>query len=391
MMKSYATTAGSWIELSTSALKRNIAYLKKRIGKGSHFVSVVKGNAYGHGIEDYVPLVERCGVRRFAVSDATEAERANRVRTEGMAIMIMNHIDHADLAWAVERGISWYVFDLERLDASIETAKRLGKRASIHIEVETGFNRTGFRPVEMERVIERCRHNADVLDIAGVCTHFAGAESIANYYRIQEQRRVFNEVRAQWEASGLRPSAYHVASSAAALTYPETTMDLVRFGIAQYGFWPSTETRVQNMMNGETSFSKDPLVQVLTWKSRVIAMQYVRTGEYVGYGTSYLAQRPTQIAVIPVGYCHGFGRSLSNLGHVLIRGHKAPVIGMVNMNIITVDVTAIPGAESGDEVVLIGKQGRHRITVSSFSDLANYVNYEMLIRLPSELPRFVVD
>jgi alanine racemase len=117
----------------------------------------------------------------------------------------------------------------------------------------------------------------------------------------------------------------------------------------------------------------------------------VSAGEYVGYGTSFLAQQRTSVAIIPVGYYHGFSRNLSNLGHVLIRGHKAPVIGMVNMNIITVDVSAIPSAAVGDEVVLIGKQGRLRITVSSFSDLANYVNYEMLIRLPYEIPRIIVD
>jgi alanine racemase len=165
----------------------------------------------------------------------------------------------------------------------------------------------------------------------------------------------------------------------------------VRFGIAQYGFWPSTETRMHTMLNGDTSFKKDPLTQVLTWKSRVTARQEVSAGEYVGYGTSFLAQQRTSVAIIPVGYYHGFSRNLSNLGHVLIRGHKAPVIGMVNMNIITVDVSAIPSAAVGDEVVLIGKQGRLRITVSSFSDLANYVNYEMLIRLPYEIPRIIVD
>lgn len=389
-MTSHSVTAGSFIELSSSALKRNVSYLKKRIGPHSRFVSVIKGNAYGHGIEDYLPLAERCGVRSFAVSDAAEAERACRVRQSGTELMIMNMIDNADLAWALEQGISWYVFDFDRLQASVDAARAAGKRASIHVEVETGFNRTGFVQDDIGRVIDICRDNEEYIDLAGVCTHFAGAESIANYYRIQEQRTVFARLSGRFTAAGLHPRAYHAASSAAALTYPETAHDLVRFGIAQYGFWPSIETRVQNMTSGETRFFKDPLTQVLTWKSRVIACQQVRTGEHVGYGTSYLAQQPTTVAVIPVGYYHGYSRNLSNLGHVLIRGHKAPVIGMVNMNIITVDITGIPAAAVGDEVVIIGKQGRHRITVSSFSDLANYVNYEMLIRLPYEIPRKIV-
>lgn len=389
-MPQHERTAGSWIELSTSALKRNIAYLSKRIGADSTFVSVIKGNAYGHGIEDYVPLAERCGVRSFATSDAAEAERACRVKRPDTKLMIMNMIDSADLPWAIEKGIGWYVFDFDRLEASIEIARRTGRKAEIHIEVETGFNRTGFRAPEMARVIDLCRRNMDILDLIGVCTHFAGAESIANFYRIQQQRAVFERVREQWIAEGIRPRFFHSASSAAALTYPDTVMDLVRYGIAQYGFWPSNETRIYNMLNSDTQFTKDPLTQVLTWKSRVIAIQQVQTGEYVGYGTSFMAQHPMAIAVIPVGYYHGYSRNLSNLGHVLIRGHKAPVIGMVNMNIITVDITGIPAAAIGNEVVLIGRQGRHRITVSSFSDLANSVNYEMLIRLPFELPRMIV-
>ncbi|MBR9979008.1 MAG: alanine racemase [Bacteroidetes bacterium] len=389
-MPQHERTSGSWIELSTSALKRNISYLSKRIGADSTFVSVIKGNAYGHGIEDYVPLAERCGVRSFATSDAAEAERACRVKRPDTKLMIMNMIDNADLGWALEEGIGWYVFDFDRLQASIDIARRTGRKAEIHIEAETGFNRTGFRAPEMSRVIDLCRRNMDVLDLIGVCTHFAGAESIANFYRIQQQRAVFQRVREQWITEGLRPRYFHAASSAAALTYPDTVMDLVRYGIAQYGFWPSNETRIYNMLNSDTQFTKDPLTQVLTWKSRVIATQQVQTGEYVGYGTSFMAQHPMTIAVIPVGYYHGYSRNLSNLGHVLIRGHKAPVIGMVNMNIITVDITGIPTAATGNEVVLIGRQGRHRITVSSFSDLANSVNYEMLIRLPFELPRVIV-
>jgi alanine racemase len=389
-MTQYQRTAGSCIELSTSALKRNIAYLGKRIGSGTAFVSVIKGNAYGHGIEDYVPLAERCGVRSFATSDTAEAERACRVKRPDTRLMIMNMIDNADIPWALEQGVGWYVFDFDRLEISAAAAREMGRRAEIHIEVETGFNRTGFRPSEMSRVIEFCRRNRDALDVIGVCTHFAGAESIANFYRIQQQRAVFERVREQWTAEDVRPRYFHSASSAAALTYPDTVMDLVRFGIAQYGFWPSNETRIYNMLNNDTQFTRDPLAQVLTWKSRVIAIQQVQTGEYVGYGTSFMAQHPTTIAVIPVGYYHGYSRNLSNLGHVLIRGHKAPVVGMVNMNIITVDVTGIPSAVVGDQVVLIGRQGRHRITVSSFSDLSNSVNYEMLIRLPFELPRVIV-
>jgi alanine racemase len=134
----------------------------------------------------------------------------------------------------------------------------------------------------------------------------------------------------------------------------------------------------------------DPLRRVLRWSSRVMHVAPVEAGEFVGYGTSYITLRPQQVATVPVGYSHGFRRSLSNLGRVLIRGKRANVIGLVNMSMMLVDVTSIPAVKAGDEVVIIGKQKNARISVGSFSDMANLVNYEMLVRLPAGIPRVVV-
>ena len=382
--------SGSYIELSTSALRRNIHYLKKRIGPSVRLVSVIKGNAYGHGIEAFLPLAEQCGLHAFAVSDATEAERALRVKRPGTDLMIMNMIDTRDLSWAIEHDISYYVFDVNRLAASLEAARRCEKPARIHIEVETGFNRTGFKEEQLEDVMEFCRTHRHALTLEGVCTHFAGAESIANYYRIQGQKERFYRIRERFVAAGLRPRYFHAASSAATLTYPDTRSDMVRCGISMYGFWPSKETRIHIMLSKETQFNRDPLQQVMTWKSSVISLNHIPAGEHVGYGTSYLTDTPTTVAIVPVGYYHGYSRNLSNLGEVLIHNRKAPVVGMVNMNMILVNVNGVPGVEAGDEVVLIGRQGKQKITVGSFSDLAQYVNYEMLIRLPYEIPRVVM-
>jgi alanine racemase len=192
---------------------------------------------------------------------------------------------------------------------------------------------------------------------------------------------------------GVTIPARHSASSAAALTYPETRMDMVRIGIAQYGFWPSKETEMQYLL-GENANAKrqysDPLRRVLRWSSRIMHVAPVEAAEFVGYGTMYMTVRPQKVATVPVGYSHGFRRSLSNLGRVLIRGKRANVIGLVNMSMILVDVTSIPGVDVGDEAVIIGKQKNARISVGSFSDLANLVNYEMLVRLPSDIPRVVV-
>jgi len=186
----------------------------------------------------------------------------------------------------------------------------------------------------------------------------------------------------------------HTAASAAALAYPETRMDMVRIGIAQYGLWPSKETAMRFVLRGESEGKArfvDPLKRVLKWKSHVMSVKDVRRGEFIGYGNTYLTSRPQKIAAVPIGYFHGFRRSLSNLGRVLIHGKRAGIVGTVNMNMILVNVTELDNVEIGDEVVIIGKQKNLQITVSSFSDMSNLLNYEALVRLPSGIPRVVVE
>ncbi len=176
---------------------------------------------------------------------------------------------------------------------------------------------------------------------------------------------------------------------AAALNYPETRMDMVRLGIAQYGYWPTAEARMRFWSIRKASSRRDPLRRVISWKSRVMSLKSVRPGDFVGYGISHQAVRRERLAAVPVGYYHGFSRSLSNLGHVLVQGERAPVRGLVNMNMILVDVPDIDGVKRGSEVVTIGQQEGSEISIASFSEMMNYLNYEVLVRIPAELPRFV--
>lgn len=379
----------SYIELSKSALKKNIKYLKKQIGSSVKFVSVIKGNAYGHGIKTFVPLAESCGIDYFAVFDAVEAELACTVKKPQTDIMIMGLIANEDIAWAINHNISFFVFEYDRLEHTIKTAKKLQKKAKIHIEVETGLHRTGFGKDQLEKAVKMIKRNKKHLIVEGVCTHFAGAESISNYVRVHKQIDRFNEIKAWLEEKDIAPNYYHTACSSAALLYPETRMDMVRIGIAQYGYWPSEEIKIHNLLCGDINLTHHPLKRILTWKSYVMGIEHVKTGDFISYGNFFQARRKTKIATIPVGYFHGYRRSLSNVGYVLVNGKKAPVIGMVNMSVMIVDVTNIPLVKKGDEVVLIGKQGNHQITVASFSELSNLVNYEFLVRLPMQIPRIV--
>jgi alanine racemase len=173
------------------------------------------------------------------------------------------------------------------------------------------------------------------------------------------------------------------------LSYPRYKADLVRLGILQYGFFPSPETYIQFVTKHR--IQKNPLKRVISWKSRVMDLKKVKIGEFIGYGTTYLTNEPTKIAIVPIGYSNGFTRYLSNNGKVLIRGQRHSVVGTVNMNMIAVNVSSLTNIEIGDEVVIIGRQDDAELTVASFSEISNIVNYELLTRLPSEINRTIVD
>lgn len=384
----------SHIELSKSALQKNIKFLKGLLGSGVEFSSVIKGNAYGHAIEQFLPLAEQCGIRHFSVYSSDEAELALNNRNKSSHICIMGFISNERLEWAVGNQVSFYVFDIDRLKAAIPAARNAGRPARIHLELETGLNRTGLQGDQLSEAVRIIKENSEYVKVDGVCTHYAGAESINNYFRIVKQIEKFNDLCNWLRGQNIDCGSRHTACSAAALSYPQTRMDMVRIGIAQYGFWPSQETRTEFMIDKAKNglkVTKDPLQRVMTWKSEIMSIKDVETGGFVGYGTSYLITHNQRIASVPVGYHHGFARSLSNLGWVLVRGKRAPVVGIVNMHCMMIDVSRISKASTGDEVVLIGKQNRSEITVGSFSDLTRFLNYEVLARLPYNIPRVIVD
>ncbi len=384
----------SCIELSQSALRRNLAFLQKQVGSGIRFSSVIKGNAYGHGIGTFLPMAENCGVRHFSVFSAEEALAALQSRTCNSDIMIMGAIDNGAIEWAVENDISFYVFELDRLNAAYRAALKLKKPARIHLELETGLNRFGLGMDELLKAVTIIKKDPGSFILEGVCSHLAGAESISNYLRIQRQLQIYHKAVEWLKTQQVTPAYRHIACSAAALTYPETRLDMIRIGIAQYGFWPSRETRMDYYMNNLATMKTkmiDPMRRVMCWKSSIMSIKTVDPGEFIGYGNSYQTTRTQQIATVPIGYFHGFTRSLSNLGHVLVHGRRCEVVGNVNMNVIMIDATGLKDIQKGDEVVLIGKQRKRSISVASFSDLTRFLNYEVLVRLPSEIPRVVVD
>jgi alanine racemase len=173
------------------------------------------------------------------------------------------------------------------------------------------------------------------------------------------------------------------------MNYPETVGNMVRIGIMQYGFWPNEETLIR--YNGNSRENDETLKRLLSWKSKVMTLKPIKKGDYVGYNISFQAYADMTLAVIPVGYAYGYSRSLSNIGKVLIHGQEAPICGIVNMNAVCVDVSHIPNVKKTDEVVLIGSQDQKTISVASFGEMSDQLNYELLTRLPYDIPRTIID
>lgn len=379
----------SRIELSQLALKKNINFLRKKIGAETVLSSVVKANAYGHGIFEMVQMLERCGVRHFSVASAFEAEEVHAVCSKDSAIMIMGILYDDDLEWVIEEEIEFFVFNHDRLKLVLETAKKVGKPALVHLEVETGANRTGLSETNFPKALTFLKKYQEHIIFQGLCTHLGGAESISNQFKIDEQKLRFKQCLTMTERRQFRPKYRHMACSAAVLAMPDTHFDLVRAGVATYGLWPSADIYHQHLRQVEKT--KDtPMSRVISWKTEIMSLKRVPKGEFVGYGTAFQAIREMVVAAIPVGYSNGYPRGQSNTGYVLIRGKKAPITGLVNMNILMVDVTHISGVEVGDEVVLLGKQKNATIGISSFTNYKNLLNNEMLSRLPTAIPRLIV-
>ena len=380
----------SYLELNAQSFGNNINFLRQHLKKNLVISSVVKGNAYGHSIEKFVEIALAHSVNHFSVFDSHEAVRVKSLANEKATVLIMGWLhNEQDLQWIIENAVEFFVFEKQRLIAAAKMAKKLKKKAIVHIEVETGMNRTGFNRSELKWVQDFLHKNSEFINFKGLCTHFAGAESIANFFRIKQQIITFNEIYDKFCELNLKPLQKHAACSAAAMMYPETQMDMVRIGIMQYGFWPSAEVLVNYYNNKKKN--TDPLKRIISWKSEVMSVKKVKRGEFVGYGTSFMADENMKIATVPVGYAHGYSRNLSNVGRVLINGERCVVIGTINMNMMVVEATFLENIKSGDEVVLIGNQEDKELTVASFSDYSNMLNYELLTRISPDIPRVIVN
>lgn len=372
------------VEISRSALVHNVGIFRGLAGPRRRLLAVVKANAYGHGMLEVSRIALDAGADWLGVHSLDEGLR---LRGAGFAapVLVLGYVPLDGLAEAVAADLRFVVYNNETLVRLGPAAASADRPARIHVKVETGTHRQGVRRADVVAFVRRAAKVPGVV-VEGLTSHFANIEdtTIRDYPRLQ--LRIFREASDRLRAAGFRIPLRHMASSAAALVFPETRFDLVRAGIGLYGLWPSKETLLScHLRKG----APPRLRPVLAWKARVAQVKEVPAGAFVGYGCTYRTTRRSRLAVIPAGYAEGYDRRLSNAGHVLIRGRRAPVRGRVAMDFFTADVTDIPGVALEDEATLIGRDGRERVTADQLAGLSGTIAYEIVARISPLVPRIV--
>lgn len=383
-VKSQVLGHKTWVEVNSRAILHNLHVVRRRVGKDVAVLAVVKSNAYGHGLLEVAKGL--CAHQSFSKGGwfgVDNIDEALTLKKAGIKnpIIILGYIPRPRLAEGITNGFRFVLYDTDVLTECAHIAKRLKKKALVHLKVETGTYRQGIVQADIPRFAELLRGLQHVVIPEGVYTHFADTENTSSMY-YKEQLRRFKESITFFEELGIMPKYRHVAASAAALLYPKTHYNMVRWGIGLYGLYPSKDVQ-------SSALRKMKLAPALTWKTRIAQIKAIPKNSTIGYDRAFTASQPMKIAVLPVGYWDGYDRHLSNKGIVLVRGKKCPVAGNICMNMCMVDVTTVPGARAGDEVVLLGKQGSREITAEDVAEKIGTINYEVITRINPLVSRIV--
>lgn len=367
----------AWAEIDLDAIAHNVRALKQHVGERTQVMAVVKANAYGHGAEAVARMALASGASWLGVNLVDEGVQLRRAGLPG-PILVLGHCPPWEAAKAVDSALTPTVTTMESALAVAEAASQRRKVIPVHLKVDTGMGRYGLL---VDEVLPFARQVAGMatLRLEGLWTHFASADE-ADKGPTWQQFQAFQSTLTKLEENGITVPIRHVANSAAALDLPETHLDVVRCGISIYGLYPSPE--VSHAL---------ALRPAMSLKARIVRVRSLPAGTRVGYGRTWEAQGPCTVALVPLGYADGCRRSLSNRGTVLVGGERAPVIGRVSMDQITLDVSDIPGVQQYDEAVLVGRQGQGEISADEVACLLDTINYEVVAALAARVPRVYVQ
>ncbi|MCH5256494.1 MAG: alanine racemase [Lachnospiraceae bacterium] len=369
-----------YAEIDLDAVLYNIEQMKNNISPDTKIMGIIKADGYGHGAVMIGRELEKLDYV-FGYGVAT-AEEALILRAAGIEkpILILGYTFPYCYEELISNDIQPAVFRFDMLKEVADCASRLGKKAKIHIKVDTGMSRIGIYPNDTGLEFIREALSYESIEVEGVFTHFARADE-TDKTSVKEQIDQFSQFinRIEKEFNYNIPIK-HCSNSAGIIELKDANMDVVRAGISLYGLWPSDEVR-RDIIS---------LKPVLSLKSHIVYIKQVEKGTPVSYGGTYVAKEDMKIATIPIGYGDGYPRGLSNKGYILIHGKRAPILGRVCMDQFMVSVNNIPEAKEGDEVTLIGQEGKEQLTMEELGDMSGRFNYELACMLSKRIPRVYV-
>jgi alanine racemase len=377
----------SWISLDASAWAHNAAIFRELLGPSVKLGVVLKGNAYGHGFSQMLPLAHASADAIYLIDPfdalAVRAVEASKGLPQRQ-VLVLGAVSEDEAVELARASVDVTIANPAE-ERFVAPLRKAGVKLRAYVHLDTGLGREGFTSGELPERAAWLAAAQDVVQVAGVLSHFANTEDVTEQDYAAQQLASFEKGARRLGLPG--PFERHIAASAAAMLLPHSRQDAVRVGIASYGLWPSNETR----LSARAVFGKVPeLRPVLSWHCRSQLSKWLPAGSYVGYGCTYRCAADTRIAVLPIGYFDGYPRIASARAHVLVNGQRCPVLGRVMMNHLVVDVTR---AASGDEPVtatLIGRDGAEQLSAEQLAAWAQTINYEIVTRLGPHLRREVV-
>lgn len=361
----------AWVAVDLDAIEHNVRLLRRRAA-GRLFFAVVKADGYGHGAVAVARAALTAGAESLAVYTCDEGVLLRRAGVPA-PILVMGYLQPSEARALVQHDLTATVVSMQQALALGAAAQEAGRRVPVHLKTDTGMGRAGVEPGMVAALAQRIAALAP-LDLEGLYTHLATADDADQTYA-RQQVATFRWVLDELGRAGLGVRLRHAANSAATLALPEAHFDAVRCGIAIYGLQPSSAC-------GDAA-----LRPALSLRASVVRLFVLQPSQSAGYGRTFVAQRPTHLALATVGYGDGLSRALSNRGQALVRGRHVPVVGRISMDQCALDVTDVPEVTLGDEAVFIGRQGEAEISADEVATLLGTINYEVVTALAPRLPR----
>lgn len=365
-----------WVEINVDALRQNIRNLKKCTAENADFMGVIKADAYGHGAKKVAEVLVSEGVNRFAV---VTMEEGIYLRDKGFnnPILILGHTIDEDYQEVLKHDLIPVIYKYSQAKELNSIAKKMNKKAKIHIKVDTGMGRLGFMPnAESIDEIKRIFGFGNII-IEGIYTHLSTADQLSDTEYVYSQFYKFKTFLSELESIGVDIPIKHMANSAATINFPEMHLDMVRPGTSLYGLYPGPE------------MLKNPTIELypaMSVKSKLVHIKTVPENTSVSYGRTFITNKTSVLGVVPMGYVDGVFRQLANKGEVLINGQRCPMVGTICMDQFLVDLTNLENPMIGDEVVLVGQQGEEIITADEVGSIAGTISIEIVTRIGKRMP-----